>query len=75
MGQGLQSSNRADLERWGTCFALAAWLLGLSGVEACGSRGELEDQREEIEDTLNMDSLAQCHGNHAGIVMPSRNIA
>ena len=52
----------------GTCFL--PWSLGASACpifEACGIRGELEDQREEIEDTLNMDSLAQCHENHAGI--------
>lgn len=72
MGQGLQSSNRADLERWGHLFSIGAWTLGLSGIEACGIRGELEDQREEIEDTLNMDSLAQYHENHAGIGMSSR---
>lgn len=42
----------------GTCFSIGAWTLGLSGIEACGIRGELEDQREEIEDTLNMALLS-----------------
>ena len=54
-------------------FPLEPGRLACPIFEASRIRGELEDQREEIEDTLNMDSLAQCHENHAGIGMPSRN--